>query len=193
MSMIKVDLLDRPGRRMGFDPIIFFLVLVIVVFVIGFYIFGTTLDKKISEKKKEIAEVDEKIRDLEEKIPKIKELEEVNKDLEAQINTIKQLVYDPIRYANLLDELALIMPNNIFIKNLKIDPATASMQFAAISVKVDSSTKTLEKISELMTNLQKSRYFKDATLQSTKRTDYQEREAFDFAIRAEYDPESSAR
>lgn len=190
---IKVDLLDRPGRRMGFDPIIFFLVLVVVIFVIGFYIFGTTLDKKIAEKKAEIDQVEEKIRELEEKIPKIKELEDINKDLEAQINTIKQLVYDPIRYANLLDELALIMPPNIFIKNLSIEPSTLSMTFTGLSVMDNKNTRTLEMISTFMQNLQKSKYFKDAALASTRRTEFLKREAFEFSIRAEYDPESSAR
>ncbi len=190
---IKVDLLDRPGRRMGFDPIIFFLVLVVVIFVIGFYIFGTTLDKKIAEKRHEIEAIDEKIRDLEEKIPKIKELEEHNKDLEAQINTIKQLVYDPIRYANLLDELALIMPNNIFINNLTIEPTTQLMTFNGHSVDMGPNAQPLEMISTFMRNLQKSKYFKDATLASTRRRVYQERDAFDFSIRAEYDAEAAAR
>jgi type IV pilus assembly protein PilN len=188
---IKVDLLDRPGRRMGFDPIIFFLVLVVVIFVIGFYIFGTTLEKKVSEKKTEIAQIDEKIRDLEEKIPKIKELEEINKELEAQINTIKQLVYDPIRYANLMDELALIMPNNVFIRNLSIDPTSTSLTFSGLSVDVEA--KPLETISKFMRDLQKSKYFKDAILTTTRRTEYEKKEAFEFNIKVIYDPDTSAR
>lgn len=189
---IKVDLLDRPGRRMGFDPIIFFLVLVVVIFVIAFYIFGTTLNSKITQKQNEITEVDGKIQELEEKIPKIKELEEINKDLEAQINTIKQLVYDPIRYANLMDELALIIPQNVFIRDLKIDPTNLSMNFGGFAVAVGGSP-PLESISRFMRNLQKSKYFKDATLTSTRRTTYKKREAFDFRINAIYDPESAAR
>jgi Tfp pilus assembly protein PilN len=189
---IKVDLLDRPGRRMGFDPIIFFLVLVVIIFVIGFYVFGNTLEKKINERKKEIAEIDERIRDLEEKIPKIKELEDINKDLEAQINTIKQLVYDPIRYANLLDELALIMPKNIFILTLTIEPTTLAMSFSGNSVDVDAN-KPLESISKFMQNLQKSKYFKDAVLSGTTKTTYNERSAFTFSIETHYDPEASAR
>ena len=190
---IKVDLLDRPGRRMGFDPIIFFLVLVVVIFVIGFYIFGTTLDKKIAEKRQDIDKVDEQIRELEEKIPKIKELEEINKDLEAQINTIKQLVYDPIRYANLMDELAMIMPKNIFIRNLTIEPTTQMMSFNGQSVDMGPKAQPLEMISKFMRNLQKSKYFKDATLASTRRTVYEKRDSFEFSIRAEYDPEAASR
>jgi type IV pilus assembly protein PilN len=189
---IKVDLLDRPGRRIGFDPIIFFLVLVVIVFVIGFYVFGNTLEKKITEKKKEIAEIDEKIRDLEEKIPKIKELEEINRDLEAQINTIKQLVYDPIRYANLLDELALIIPTNMFVQNISIEPDKQTMTFSGLAVEMGSN-KPLESISKFMTNIQKSKYFKDTNLSSTNRTKYNSYDAFSFNIETHYDPDAASR
>jgi Tfp pilus assembly protein PilN len=190
---IKVDLLDRPGRRIGFDPIIFFLVLVVIVFVIGFYVFGNTLEKKMTERKKEIAEIDEKIRDLEEKIPKIKELEEINRDLEAQINTIKQLVYDPIRYANLLDELAAIIPSNLFVQNIAIDPDRQMMTFAGLAVDMGSGAKPLESISKFMTNIQKSKYFKDTNLGSTGRTMYMKYDAFGFNIDTHYDPDAASK
>ncbi|MCD4782273.1 MAG: hypothetical protein K8T10_00430 [Candidatus Eremiobacteraeota bacterium] len=131
---IKVDLLDRPGRRMGFDPIIIFLVLIIIVFVVFFIFWGKRYDDMVQTKRTEIQEIDTKIRDLEAKIPDIQRYEKENRELEAQINAIKQLVYDPIRYRNLLDDIALIMPKNIFISNMNIEPGNRSLSFSGIAV-----------------------------------------------------------
>lgn len=189
---IKVDLLDRPGRRMGFDPIIFFLVFIVIASIIGFYVYGQSLEKKIKEKKSEIAEVNEKIRSLEDKIPRITELEKINQDLETQINVIKQLVYDPIRYANLLDEIALIIPKSIFIRNLRIDPQRKTLSFSGLSVQVGGAL-PLDSISKFMTNIQKSRIFKRATLSNTSRTRFMEKTAYNFQITTEYDPEKAVQ
>ncbi len=189
---IKVDLLDKPGRRMGFDFVMLFLALIVMLAIVGFVIYGQTLDKKIAQIKKDIAVVDEEIRKQEDRIPKIKETEEINKDLKKQIQSIKEAVYDPIRYANLLDELALIMPKNIFIRNLSIDPTRRQITFNGLSVEVGGA-QPLDSISKFMTNLQKSRYFKTATLSNTSRTKYAERTAYGFQIRAEYDPEAAVK
>jgi hypothetical protein len=54
---IKVDLLDKPGRRSGFDPVLFFLMIILIIFSIGgFYFYGSSLDKQIAQIKSEIAE-----------------------------------------------------------------------------------------------------------------------------------------
>lgn len=189
---IKVDLLDRPGRRMGFDPVILFMGLIVVIFVIGFYVYGNSLEQKINEKKKEIEEVNEKIRSLEDKIPKIKELEDINKDLEAQINVIKQLVYDPIRYANLLDEIALIMPRSMFIQNLSIEPTNTTILINGLAVEIGGD-KPLDTIARFMEKINNSKYFKPATLTNTSKTSFMEKTAYSFQIQVPYDHDAAVR
>ena len=149
MMTIKVDLLDRPGRRVGFDPVILSMVLLIIFSIAGFVIYGNTLQKKVEDKKNEIAQVDQKIRQIEDQIPESKRLEEINKDLQAQIDVIKQLVFDPIRYANLLDEMALIMPQSIYIISLNIEPSSLTVSLSGSSVEINGA-KPLEQISRFM-------------------------------------------
>jgi Tfp pilus assembly protein PilN len=188
---IKVDLLDKPGRRSGFDPILFFLIIFVIFAIGGFYFYGSSLEKQIVQLKGEIAEVDEKITKLEDKIPEIAKLEEINRDLENQINVIKELVYDPIRYANLLDEIAFIMPENIYVSSLQIDPGSRTMSFTGNSLAVGGA-QPLDSISRFMQNIQNSRYFSDASLSNTQRTTIDQETAFSFQIQAVYDPVAAA-
>ncbi|MFP4498676.1 MAG: PilN domain-containing protein [Vulcanimicrobiota bacterium] len=188
---IKVDLLDKPGRRMGFDPMIFFLIIIVIISVVLFYFYGNTLSQKITVKKKEIAEVEEKIRKIEGQIPKIRELEEVNRELETQINIIKQLVYDPIRYANLLDELAFIIPKNIYVSKIDIDPNKKLIKFSGESVGIGGE-KPLKSISDFMQNIQNSRYFKTADLSGASRGKAKGGEiTYKFNITTQYDPDAA--
>jgi Tfp pilus assembly protein PilN len=190
---IKVDLLDKPGRRSGFDPVVFFMIILIIFSIGGFYFYGSSLDKQIAQIRSDIAVKDEEITKLEEKIPQIAQLEEINRDLENQINVIKELVYDPLRYANLLDEIAFIMPENIFIKNLSIQPNNRSMTFSGDSI-ASEDAQPLDSISKFMQNIQNSRYFSDATLSNTQRTQASNQEtAFSFQIQAVYDPVAAAK
>jgi Tfp pilus assembly protein PilN len=190
---IKVDLLPTERKKFGFDPVIGFLLLIIIIFVIGFVVYGTSLEKKIELKKQEIAEVDYKIKELEKKLPVIESLRSKNRELEQQINTIKSLVYDPIRYANLLDEVSLVLPRNIWVSTISIEPATSSVTFNGTSVAMQNQ-QPLESIGRLMKNLQKSRYFYDATLSSTSQTRVADAYmGYTFQIETHYNPEKAAK
>lgn len=189
---IKVDLLDRPGKRMGFDPVMIFLALVIIVFVVFFIYWGKRYDEDITGKKNDIAKFDKKIREIEQKIPDIQKTEKENKALEEQIYAIKQLVYDPIRYRNLLDEIALIMPRNVFIQNLNIEPGNRTMTFSGLAVEIKGEA-PLNTISQFMRNIQTSPCFDDANLASTNRTMYEGRTAYGFQIETHYNPETAAK
>lgn len=190
---IKVDLLDRPGKRMGFDPVIIFLALIIVVFIAFFIYWGKHYDDQIATKREEITKYEQKIRALEMKIPDIQKMEKENTALEQQINAIKQLVFDPIRYRNLLDEIASIMPNNIFIQNLNIEPSNRTMTFAGLAVELSESEQALNSISKFMQAIQNSPYFDDAQLANTSRTSFENRTAFGFQIETHYNPEAAAK
>jgi len=189
---IKVDLLDRPGKRMGFDPVIIFLVLIVIVFIAFFIYWGKHYDDQIALRKDEINKYDQKIRALESKIPDIQKQEEENQALEEQINAIKQLVFDPIRYRNLLDEIAYIMPNTIFIQNLNIEPGNQTLQFGGLAVEIGEET-PLNSISKFMEAIRNSPILETPNLASTSRTQYEGRTAFGFSIEVKYDPVAAAK
>lgn len=189
---IKVDLLDRPGKRMGFDPVMMFLVLVIVLFIVFFVYWGKRYDEEIAINKEKIQELYEQIAAIEQKIPDIQKTEKENKQLEEQIYAIKQLVFDPIRYRNLLDEIAYIMPRNVFIQNLNIEPGNRLLTFSGMAVEAEGEA-PLNTISTFMRSIQNSSYFDDATLPSTNRTVYEGRTAYGFQIQTHYNPETAAR
>ncbi|MCE1248068.1 MAG: PilN domain-containing protein [Firmicutes bacterium] len=189
---IKVDLLDRPGKRMGFDPVIIFLVLIVIVFIAFFIYWGKHYDDQMSLRKDEINKYDQKIRALESKIPDIQKQEKENQALEEQINAIKQLVFDPIRYRNLLDEIAYIMPNTIFIQNLNIEPGNQTLQFGGLAVEIGEET-PLNSISKFMEAIRNSPILDTPNLASTSRTQYEGRTAFGFAIEVKYKPDAAAK
>jgi len=190
---IKVDLLPTERKKFGFDPVIGFLLLIIVIFTIGFWVYGTSLVKKIETKKQEIAEVDNKIKELEKKLPVIEQLRTKNRELEQQINTIKNLVFDPIRYGNLLEEVSLILPKNVWLSTLSIEPSTTSVTMNGTAVAMENQ-KPLESIGRLMKNLQKSRFYRDAALSSTSTTRVADvYMGFTFQIETHYDADAAAK
>jgi len=195
MTMIKIDLGEKQGRRMGIDPVSIFLVIIVIIFTGGFYFYGTTLQTKIDAKQAEISDLETKIQGLYEKIPKIKNIQEENKELEAQINTIKQLVYDPVRYANMLDEIALVIPNNIYLKSMSIEPAKETIKITGLAVYLEGYP-PLESISEFIKNIQKSKYFKEANLQNTTRQgqgNSAQQVIYTFNIDIKYNPDAAVR
>jgi Tfp pilus assembly protein PilN len=188
---IKVDLLPTERRRLGFDPLIGFLILVIAIFTVGFWLMSARLDGDIRSKKALIADVENKIKDLESKLPIIDELKKKNAELEAQIQTIKSLVYDPLRYSNLLDELALIMPKNIWLSSLSIEPGNNTITFNGTVVGLKDG-RPLTSLAMLIRNFQSSRYFKDASLSSASQTNLEGVIGYSFQIETRYDPIAAA-
>ncbi|MCD6309369.1 MAG: PilN domain-containing protein [Candidatus Eremiobacteraeota bacterium] len=188
---IKVDLLPTERKRIGFDPVMGILLLVVVVFAVAFWVYGTHLKTNIEKKKQEIVEYDNKIKDMESKLPIIEEIRKKNEVLRRQIETVKGLVYDPIRYANILRDIPRIMPENIWLPHLSIEPGTNTVNFSGTSVEYKGK-RPLSAIASLMTNLQKSRYFLDATLASANQIDVEGVIGYTFAIETHYDPKAAA-
>jgi len=188
---IKVDLLPTERKRIGFDPIMGILLLVVLVFAVGFWVYGTKLQNDIESRKGEIVQYESKIKEMESKLPLIEELRTKNTALQNQIDTVKSLVYDPIRYANLLREIPQIMPDNIWISSLTIEPGTHTVNFSGVSVNYKGN-RPLSSVATLMTNLQKSKYFLDATLASANRTEVSGATGYSFAIETHYDPDVAA-
>jgi len=188
---IKVDLLTTERRGFGFDPIIGFLIVVIAICTMFFWLYGTTLNNSMEKKKALIAEKETKISEMENKLPVIEDLKKGNLQLESQINTVKSLVYDPIRYANLLQEVSAVLPPNVWISNLNIEPGTSMISFSGTAMDIPGA-RPLFSIATLMRNIQNSRYFVGPSLSSANQTSMQGRVAYSFQIDINYSPEAAA-
>jgi Tfp pilus assembly protein PilN len=192
LGTIKVDLLPTEKKRFGIDPVMIFLVLIIIIFSVGFFVYGKTLEGQIAKKEEDVKKIDVEIQEIKQKLPGIQKMKDENAKLEAQIQTIKGLKNDPVRYANLLWELTEILPDNTWVTSISIDPNAQDVSISGSAVE-EANKRPLETIAELMRNFQNSRYYRDATLGATSENSTPEGVAFSFSIDSHYDPDSALK
>ncbi len=190
---IKVDLL--PTEKTGFrpDPMIFVWLIVIVGVVVGCMFWSRKLEGDINKTKQQIAQKNKEIQDIEGNLPVLEQSRARIKKLKEQIEVIKSLVYDPLRYANLLQEISVLLPPNVWLNTLSIDPTKQVVSFTGAAAEVPGRL-PLETIADLIKNINGSRYFRDASLASTQETrvDPGNLRGFSFSIEAHYDPKAAA-
>lgn len=190
---IKVDLLPTERKKFGFDIVIAIIVLVIAVAGIAFYLFGDNLrNVKLAKLTTKVDENTKKIASLEAEIPAIDELKKKNAELRTQITTVKTLRYDPLRYSNLLDEISALLPNNMWVSSIGIDPTKNVVQLAGVAVE-QPGVRPLESISGFMKSLNAERSsFVSATIASTTRGTQSVGKStytsYSWTIEATYDP-----
>lgn len=160
---IKVDLLPTERRGFRLDPMIIVLFMLVVLSTVGFAFYGQNLTQQIEAEKKKIDKVKAEIKENEASRPIIEERRKRLRKLEEQIQIIRNLVHDPQRYGNLLQEVALCLPQNVYLANLNIEPGSQSITFGGDAAEVAGSL-PLATISQLMKNINESKYFSDATL-----------------------------
>lgn len=189
---IKVDLLPTEKKRFGIDPVWIVLVLVIILCTIAFFVYGKQLEGAIATKEQEVHEVEAKITEDRGKLPGIAKMKGENDKLSAQINTIKGLKNDPVRYANLLWEIAEVLPANVWVTSINIEPSTQTVTLSGQSVEYGGQ-KPLESIAQSMKAFQNSRYFKDATLSSTSSGKLDSLTTFSFQLETHYDADAALK
>lgn len=183
---IKVDLLPTKEKKFGIDPVMIFLVLVIIICTFGFFVFGKSLENSIAAEEKAVAALEATIAELKLKLPNIDKMKAENGKLKQQIDTVQGLKNDPVRYANLLWEIGDVLPGNCWVNSITIDPATKAVVLSGTSAQVGN-LRPLESIAALMKNLMNSRYYVDATLSSTSQTSVSGMNSYSFQIETHYD------
>ncbi len=193
---IKVDLLPTERKKFGFDPVIAILIVLIALAVVVFYYFGVKLEKDIADKRAQITRVDQDIVSLQSQLPIIEKLKKENQELENQINTVKSLRYDPIRYSNILDEISSLLPKNMWLSSLSIEPGQSKVMMSGTAAAMPG-IKPLESISGFMKSVQRSKYFRDASLSSTSKGTVTVKGinyiSYSFGIEMTYDPKAAER
>ena len=126
------------------------------------------------------------------KLPNIDKLKSDNARIQQQIDTIKGLKNDPVRYANLLWELTEILPRNTWITSINVEPGTRSVTFGVTALALGGA-KPLETIADLMRNVQNSRYFVDATLSGTSQVGSGDSSGYTFQLETHYDENAALK
>jgi Tfp pilus assembly protein PilN len=190
---IKVNLLPTERKRLTFDPLTFLLVVLVIGCTIGFVFYGYSLQKKIGDKKVAVADIDNQIQQLEQSIPVIDDLKTQISKLENEIKVIESLGYDPVRYGNLLAEIGRVLPDNVWLTNLSVEPSTATITMSGTAVQ-SGERAPLATIAGLMSQMGESKILSDASLSSTSQTnpDGVNGVGFTFQIEAHYNPDVAA-
>ena len=130
---MKLDLLPTERKKFGFDIVIALMFVLIAISGIGFYLYGNKLKEDAEAKKLEVAGIQKKIEDEKKDLGDIDSLRAKLKDLQANIDTVKTLKLDPVRYSNLLDELSSLLPNNMWVSNIAIDTQKNTLTLTGVA------------------------------------------------------------
>ena len=188
---IKVDLLPTERRGFRLDPMVIVLFLLVVICTVGFAYYGQTLQQEIDSTKKEVEKVNAEIKEKQQSLPVIEERRRKIAKLQEQIEIIKSLVHDPQRYANLLQEVGIMLPPNVWLSSLSIEPGSSTIAFGGTALETPGRL-PLATIALLMKNLNDSKYFRDANLASTTGATVAGVTSFTFQMSVRYDAQAAA-
>jgi Tfp pilus assembly protein PilN len=123
---IKVNLLPTERKRFTFDPLVAVLfVLVCAVLVVCMW-YGSSLKSQVDDAKQQISALEDEIKKTEQSLPVIEEIRGQIARLKGEIKIIKSLKYDPVRYGNLLTEVGKVLPDNVWLTSLSVEPSTTT-------------------------------------------------------------------
>jgi Tfp pilus assembly protein PilN len=158
MTLKGVDLSSTEKKRFTVDPVLIFLIIVVLLSVGGFWWYGDTFNKKISDREEKIEQVSNQIKEIQNKIPDIDRIEGEIKKLEAEIKWIEGLTKDPFKYCFILREFTSLLPDNVSINNIDIDPSATIIKFSGNAASVPG-VPGLTTVAFYIQELQNSKYF----------------------------------
>lgn len=165
---IKVDLLPTERTKFGFDAVIAIVILLIVLTVVGCVVYSNNLTAKIAATQSQLAQIQSKIDEANKVVDDVNKYTSENDRLRKQIKMVETLKYDPVRYSNLLDSLTVLLPNNMWITSVSIEPNKRVMVISGVAVE-QPGVRPLESISGFMKSVNKFKYFTGATISKTTR------------------------
>lgn len=134
MTIKGVDLLPSEKKKVTLDPIIFLMIILIICSVGVFWIFGKQYEKKINDYKTKVTEVEVQIKEIESKIPEVDTIKKDIERLKSQRIAIEEKSNDPKMHRNILKKIAEIIPVNLYLTRLDVDPSSNKISLNAVSV-----------------------------------------------------------
>jgi Tfp pilus assembly protein PilN len=181
-----VDLLPSERKRPKlFDFVTVFLIFLTIVVALGCYYWGTTLDKKIVEKKDTIAALQKEIEQLAPLKLKIDQYKQLTQSIKQQVQLLKSLRDDPKNYSNLIDEIKSIIPKNVWIGNLDINPGSKQFRCACKAL-VTPNKDGLETVALFMRNVSSAPIFSNPQIGGITRENLEDYVVYSFEMTANY-------
>jgi Tfp pilus assembly protein PilN len=179
---IKVDLLPTEKRGFQLDPLVIVLVVLVIASSGAFYYYGQTLEQQIKKIDEERVGVEQKIKEAETAQKAIKAERDKLAKLEQQFQLVKNLMHDPLKFANLMSEIGALLPDSVVIDNLNIEPGPSTISFTGTA----QGALPLSVISATIRNINESAYFDGTTLQNASRKGKNQNE-FTFGMNIHFD------
>ena len=155
--MIKINLLltRKEKKRVGIKKEFIVLIVSVVLLFVSFIIIQSQLDKVKEEKLAQISKTKKEIDDQKTQIKEINQAKESQKNFQDRLNVINSLRKGKSISARLLDEISIAKPEKIQLESLKKEGTKLGIEGVALDD---------ETVANLMTNLRKSKVFKNVDL-----------------------------
>ncbi len=155
--MIKINLLltRKEKKRVGIRMEFIVLIASVVLLFVAFIIIQSQLDKGKEGKLAQISKTKKEIDDQKAKIKDINQAKESQKNFQARLTVIDTLRKGKSISAKLLDEISMAKPEKIQLESLKKDGTRLGIEGVALDD---------ETVANLMTNLRRSKVFKNVDL-----------------------------
>lgn len=190
MGLKGVDLIPEERRKITFDPVIIFLIIIVICSVGVFWVVGKNYDAKIANRKAEVEKIKIQIEEIRGKIPEIDRIKKEISDLKIQIAMIESLLKDPLKYSVLLVQLKKIMPANVWVKNLSIDPGSNMVTMSGDALGLPNVPPLLT-IAHFIKTLQGSPLFGEANLKATSQSITEKGISYSFQIDVQFNPQKA--
>ena len=188
---IKVNLLPTERKRFTFDPLVAVLFVCVCAALVGCIVWGSRLQSDVDASQAKIEQLDEEIKKTEQSLPVIDEIKSQIAKLKSEIKIITSLKYDPVRYANLLTEVGKVLPENVWLTSLSVEPSTTAVTMSGIAAHRPGSP-PLATEAEFIKKMDDSPIFTESSLSSTSQTKIESGVGFTFQIEARYDADAAA-
>jgi type IV pilus assembly protein PilN len=155
--MIKINLLltRKEKKRAGIRKEFIVLIVSVALLFVSFIIIQSQLDKVKEEKLAQISKTKKEIDDQKTQIKEINQAKESQKNFQDRLNAINSLRKGKSISARLLDEISIAKPEKIQLESLKKEGTKLGIEGVALDD---------ETVANLMTNLRKSKVFKNVDL-----------------------------
>ena len=182
---IKVDLNLEEKRRNWLDPLGIVMLMLMAGSAVAFYAYGQTLEGQIQRLDRQCAALDLKIKEGESIQKAIAKERQSLAELDQQLNLVRSLRLDPLKFANMMCEVSRLLPPSLAISDLQIDPGPNNLSFHGVA----DGPFPLASLATTMDELNHSAYFDAASLQTATR----DGESFAFGMTVHFDPVAAAQ
>lgn len=183
---IKVNILPRekePAFRL--DPLTFVLLVALLAGNLAMIAYARVLSRQVTGTRTELTGVEAQSRRLEEQLPVLAQREERVRKLEVQLQSIRDLRIDPVRYSHLLTLIARALPDSVWLESLAVDP---SHELVTVRGTV-ADPLPMGTLARLVAELRRGGVFDHTELKTAVRKD----RVFTFELEAHYKPQAAAK